>query len=355
LAVGLVLLVGFRITLNAVDSHVMDVGSASAIGADRIDHGEDLYSVRPGGDDHLDTYGPVTYLAYLPFEAIWPADGEGGATRAAKAAAVTFDVLIVGALLLLGARLRRGREGRALGLALAYAWAAYPFSLYALQANTNDGLVALLLVLALVAVSSPLGRGALVGLAGAAKFAPLVLAPLLATGRDDEPRRRAWPLFAAGLGSVLALSVFAYLPDGGLREFYDATIGYQLGRQSPFSIWGLHPSLSWLQSSVKVGGALLAVVVAFVPSHRDTRQVAALAGAVLIAAQLAVDHWFYFYIVWFAPLALAAMFGAYRLGATTSSVPSRRRDVVPAAASQTPTLAGSPASTSKRAGVSGSA
>ena len=355
LAVGLVVLVGFRITLNAVDSHLMDVGSASVIGADRIDHGEDLYSVKPGADDHGDTYGPVTYVSYLPFEAIWPADGEGGATRAARAAAISFDLVVIGALLLLGMRTRRGREGRTLGLAMAYAWAAYPFSLYALQANTNDALVAGLLVLALVAISSPLGRGALLGLAAAAKFAPVVLAPLLASGRGDERRRRAWPLFGAGLGSVVALSLFAYLPDGGLRELYDATIGYQLGRESPFSLWGLHPSLSWLQSAVKVAGAVLAVAVAFLPRGRDLRQLAALGAAVLIAAQLAVTHWFYFYIVWFAPLALAAMFGAYRSGASITSVPARRRELAPAGVSQTPTLAGSSASTSNRAGVSGSA
>ena len=49
-------------------------------------------------------------------------------------------------LFLLGRRLWEGREGRTLGLALAFAWAAYPYSTYVLQSNTNDGLVAMLLV-----------------------------------------------------------------------------------------------------------------------------------------------------------------------------------------------------------------
>ena len=34
-------------------------------------------------------------------------------------------------------------------------------------------------------------------------------------------------------------------PDGGVRELYDRTIGYQAGRPSPFSVWGLAPSLDF--------------------------------------------------------------------------------------------------------------
>ena len=46
----------------------------------------------------------------------------------------------------------------ALGVALAYAWVAFPYTLYALGANVNDGLVALMLVIALLVVSSPVAR-----------------------------------------------------------------------------------------------------------------------------------------------------------------------------------------------------
>jgi hypothetical protein len=63
---------------------------------------------------------------------------------------------------------------------------------------------------------------------------------------------------------------------------------------------------------VKVAGLVFAGALAFVPRRRDLRQVAALGAAALIAAQLSVNHWFYFYIPWFAPFALLAMFGAYR-------------------------------------------
>jgi hypothetical protein len=40
-------------------------------------------------------------------------------------------------------------------------------------------------------------------------------------------------------------------------------------------------------------------------------QIAALAAAVLIAFQIAADHWFYLYVVWFAPLVFVALFAAY--------------------------------------------
>ena len=136
------------------------------------------------------------FLAYVPFELIFPWHGTWDSLPAAHAAAITFDLLTVAGLLLLGRRLREGREGRTLGIALAYAWAAFPYSAYVLQSNTNDGLVAMLLVYSLLALRTPALRGALLGLATAAKFFPVALAPLLAAGTGD---RRARPLVRFGL------------------------------------------------------------------------------------------------------------------------------------------------------------
>ena len=49
--------------------------------------------------------------------------------------------------------------------------------------------------------------------------------------------------------------------------------------------------------------------------------VAALGAAVLIALQLGITHWFYLYIVWFFPLVMVALLGAYpeRVGALTAA------------------------------------
>ena len=308
MAVGLVLLVAFRVGLNLADSTVVDVGYASVVGADRIVHGEELYV---DNDVHGDTYGPVSYLAYIPFETLWPWSGSWDDVPAAHATAIAFDLLTIVGLMLLGSTLRRGREGRRLGLALAFAWAAYPFSLLALQENTNDLMIAALLVLSLAALRSPPGRGALLGLAAAAKFAPLAVAPLLAAGTGEQ-RGRALLGFVAAFAAVCAAVTVPFIPDGGLRELYDTTIGVQLGRGSPFSIWALQPSLDWLQTALKLGAAGLAVALAFVPRRRDARQVVALAAAVMIAVQLPATHWFYFYLAWVAPLVLATAMSAYR-------------------------------------------
>ena len=315
MAIGLVLLVAFRVGLNLADSTVIDVGYASVVGADRVVHGEELYV---DNDVHGDTYGPVNYLAYIPFEALLPWKGTWDSVPAAHAAAITFDLLTIVGLMLLGATLRPGRQGRQLGLALSFAWAAYPFSLLALQENTNDLMIAALLVLSLAALRSPPGRGALLGLAAAAKFAPLAIAPLLATGTGQD-RTRSWLRFGLAFAVVCVAATVPFIPDGGLRELYDTTIGYQLGRGSPFSLWALYPSLDWLQTLLKVGAVALAAALCFFPRERSPRQVVALAAAVMIAVQLPATHWFYFYLAWIAPLVLATSMSAYREPVLTAS------------------------------------
>jgi hypothetical protein len=299
---ALVFLVGFRIGLNVIDSNVIDVGYSGVVGADRIADGDPLYDGEFAPDNTMgNVYGPVAYLAYLPWEQLFPWDGVWDDLPAAHAAAITFDLAATLGLYVLGLRLR----GKALGVALAYAWVAFPYSLFALSTNTNDTLVAALLVWALVAATAPVARGALVALASAAKFAPLAVVPLFATlGR---PLR-----FAAALVLVLAALVLTFLPDEGLRDFYDTTLGFHASRESPFSVWGQEPGLDWLQTVVKIAVAGLAVAVAVLPRERDTVQVAALGAAVLIGLQLATVHWFYLYVVWFTPFVLAALFAAHQ-------------------------------------------
>jgi hypothetical protein len=323
-ALALVFLVGFRIALNATDSRVIDVGYSGVIGADRIAHGDELYGERFAKDnEHGDTYGPVSYLVYVPFEAALPWSGRWDDLPAGHAAAVAFDLLTLLGLLVLGVRLRDGPEGWALGVALAYGWAAYPYTTFVLQSNSNDALVAMLLVWAFVALRSPPARGALLALAAAAKFAPAALIPLLAreprpramrrsrlTGRATSPRTIA--AYAAAAAAVAAATFLPFLPDGGPRELYDRTVGNQLGRDSPFSVWGQEPSLATLHTILKAAAVGLALALALVPRRRTPAQLAALAAAVLIAVQLTVTHWFYLYVVWFLPLVLLALLAPLR-------------------------------------------
>jgi hypothetical protein len=316
LAMALVFLVGFRVALNVVDSSVIDVGYAGVIGADKITHGHGLYDAASFAKDneHGDTYGPVNYLFYVPFRQVFGFDGTWGHLPAAHAAAIAFDTLTMLGLFMLGRRLRAGPGGTKLGVALAYAWAAYPYTAFALDCNSNDALVAMVLVWALVLLRSPPGRGLMLGLGAAAKFAPLALAPLFATA-DLRHRWRGALVVSAVIAAVIVAAFAPFIPGhGGLRAVYDRTLGYQAGRGSPFSIWGQYPGLNGLWTAVKALAVAFAIAVAFLPRGARGKtpvQVAAFGAAVLVALQLAVSHWFYLYIVWFAPFVLVALFARY--------------------------------------------
>jgi hypothetical protein len=311
LAVGVVFLIGFRVGLNVTDSNVIDVGYAGVIGAQRIVQGKPLYGGYPADNEHGDTYGPVNYESYVPFQQLLGWSGRWDDLPAAHAAAIAFDLLAVALLFLLGRRVR----GPGLGIALAYAWVAYPFTLYALESNSNDSLVAVLVLAALLAASSPAARGALAALAGLTKFAPLALAPLLWThGRGSltaRRRARALALFAFAFVATAAVASIPALTHDSLRAIYERTLAYQANRESPFSIWGLYGGLSSLQAAVQGAALALALAVAFLPRRADLVGLAASAAAVLVAVQLGVEHWFYLYIPWFFGLAMLALLGQF--------------------------------------------
>ncbi len=307
LAVALVFLVGFRVGLNVTNSNVIDVGYAGVIGADRIVHGKQLYGGWPSDNAQGDTYGPVNYYAYVPFRLMFGWSGRWDDLPAAHAAAIIFDLLTMLGLFLLGRRVR----GPTLGVVLAYAWAAYPFTVYALSSNSNDSLVSMLLVLALLVITSAPARGVAAALAGFTKFAPLALAPLFMRGVDSRLRARSVIPYAMAFAITGLVVMAPVLLDGNLSKFWHDTITYQAGRGSPFSIWGLWGGLGVEQHIVQGAAVGLAIAVAFVPRRRDVMQVAALGAAVLILLQLGITHWFYLYIVWFFPLVIVALLGVY--------------------------------------------
>jgi hypothetical protein len=347
LVAGIVLLGGLRIGLDFTSGRVGDVGYGSAVGAYRMQHNEPLYVDSGKNDQHFDTYGPVNYLAYDPFvRVLEPTEqqlqaSENNDLPAARVAALVFDALTIIGLFLLGLRLRSGRAGRMLGLALAYGWVSFPYTLFPLMTNGNDTLIAMFLVYALLGLTSTPARGALIALAGAAKFAPLALAPLFATGRGDASRLRSWTSFSMVFALVMLVAVVPHIPaDGGLGVFYGQTIGFQLDRESPFSVWGQNAGLEPLLWIVKVAVVGVAVAVAFVPRRRDTLQVAALGAAVVIATQLTAVHWFYLYIVWFAPFLLVALFGGYSTARERAPAPPAEAVSPPPPAQRVPELLG---------------
>ncbi|HEX3391487.1 MAG TPA: hypothetical protein VHS55_02895 [Solirubrobacteraceae bacterium] len=320
LAIALVFLVGFRVALNVTDSNVIDVGYAGVIGAQRIVDGKSLYGSYPSDNEHGDTYGPVSYESYIPFEQVFGFSGHWDDLPAAHAAAIVFDLLAIALLFLLGRRVR----GPSLGIALAYAWAAYPFTLFTLQSNSNDTLVAVFVLAALLLASSPPARGVFAALAGLAKFAPLALAPLLAThglpGLARARQARALALFCGAFLLTAALVSIPALTHDSLHTIYQRTLVYQSERESPFSIWGLYgvaptggraaaPWLSTAQAVVEALAIVLALALALLPRRADLVGLAACAAAILIAVQLGIDHWFYLYIPWFFGLVMLALLG----------------------------------------------
>jgi hypothetical protein len=325
LAVAVVFLLGFRIALNVVDSNVIDVGYAGVIGAQRVVQGKALYGNWPVDNEHGDTYGPVNYEAYVPFEQVFGFSGHWDDLPAAHAAAIFFDLLATCLLFLLGRRVR----GPSLGIVLAYAWVSYPFTLYALENNANDTLVAVLVAAALFAASRPALRGGLAALAGLTKFAPLALAPLFATyglspsaGVLDNgvvvlTVRAPWRaqvrrllFFGLGFVAAAALAAIPALRHDTLHTIYERTLVYQANRGSPFSVWGLYGGLHGLQVAVEIAAVALALALAVILRGRDLVALAAACTAVLIAVQLGMDHWFYLYIPWFAAPALLALLGS---------------------------------------------
>jgi hypothetical protein len=336
LVVGIIFLVGFRVGLNVTNSNVIDVGYSGVIGANRLAHGTPLYGTWPSDNAHGDTYGPVDYYAYVPFERLLGWSGRWDDLPAAHAAAIAFDLLTIVGLFLLGRRVR----GPTLGIVLAYAWAAFPFTLYVSNTNGNDSLVALLIVAALLAATSPPARGAFAALAGLTKFAPLALAPLLsrtpsgfARARPGPPRSgpRAFVGYALAFAVTAALAMLPVILDGSWRTFWNHSLGFQQDRGSPFSLWGLYGGLHGVQKAVQLAAIAFALALGIWPRRPTIIQVAALGAAVLIALQLSLTYWFYLYIAWFFPLVMLALFG--RLGLPAGDPPDTAA-TAPAAAAQ---------------------
>jgi hypothetical protein len=305
LALGVVFLIGFRIALNVTDSNVIDVGYAGVIGASKIVHDKPLYGHYPSDNEHGDTYGPFNYEAYVPFQQIFGWSGTWDDLPASHAAAIVFDLLAMALLFLIGRRMR----GPTLGIALTYAWAAYPFTLYDLESNSNDSLVAVLLLAAVLAASyrarlAPAACGAMAALAGLTKVA--TYGP---PGMPLARRMRSLALYLFAFVGTVALASIPALSHDSLHTIYERTIVYQSKRESPFSAWGLY---GWhgAERVVEAAAVVAALALALVPRRSDLVGLAAACGAVMLLVELGLEHWFYLYIPWFFGLVIVALLGS---------------------------------------------
>ena len=353
-----VFLAGFRVGLNVQSSNVIDVGFSGVIGAHRIANGEAPYGNMPvqgnrkpcgpadaegeireriqtngrceASNERGDTYGPVSYLSYVPGFLAFGWSGKWDKLPAAHATSIGFDLLCILGLALVGLRF----GGARLAAALAFAWVSYPFTQYASNANTNDTILPAFLIFGFWLVTSAWARGAAVALAGWTKFAALLVAPAwLAYPRALPPPRTA-AAYAAGFGiaTLAAFSILLLEPDPAhaARVFYDRTIGWQLGRESPFSIWdwgqyharGI-PDLHLPHQVLKVLVLAGAIAAAFIPRRRSPLQLAALTAALLMGFELVLTHWFYLYIPWFFPFVAIAVLAPAARAASNDDRPDR--------------------------------
>jgi hypothetical protein len=342
LVAAAVFLAGFRIGLNIESSNVIDVGYAGVIGGHRIANGEAPYGHMPvqgdlkacgpadaegeirervqtngrceSSNDRGDTYGPVSYLSYVPGYLAMGWSGKWDELPAAKFTTLGFDLLCIVALALIGRRFGDMR----LAATLAFAWTAYPFTQYVSNSNTNDTIPPALLLFGFLLLTSPFLRGWFGALAGWAKFAALIVAPLWATYPDVRVRLREKLVFVLGFAAatLAAFSILLLEPNAAdaARVFWDRTLGWQLGRESPFSIWDWDqyhargiPDLSLPHRAVQVLVVLGALAAAILPFRKSPLQLAALTAALIAAFQLVLTHWFYLYIPWFLPFVAIAI------------------------------------------------
>ena len=333
LAAATVFVAGFKVGLNVRDSNVIDVGYAGVIGAERITHGQSPYGHFPveenlkacgpadregeirnriqtngrceGANPNGDTYGPVAYLTYLAGYAFFGWSGKWDTLPASHFTAISFDLLCLIGLGLVGRRF----GGLRLGVTLAFAWAAYPFTQYVSNSNTNDAIMPAFLIWGLWLCTAPWARGAFAAFAGWTKFGALIVAPLWATYPEFRRSRRMALKFAGGfaLATLASFSVLLLEPNvlHAVRVFWDRTISPQVNRHSPFSLWdwrqyhaGL-PDLAWLQKVLQALLLVGAAVVAFLPRRKSPLQLAALTAALLIGFEIVLTHWFYLYLPWF--------------------------------------------------------
>lgn len=343
LVAATVLLVGFRVGLNAERSEVIDVGYAGVIGADRLANGKTPYGNFPVKDtgnpcgranvdgeirDWIqsngrcetpnplgDTYGPVNYHAYLPGLWLFDWSGKWDSLHAVHFTTIVFDLLAILGLAAVGFRF----GGVRLAALLAFAWAASPLTQYVSSSNTNDAIMPALLIWGFWAASSPAGRGAFAAAAAWTKLAALIIVPLWAT--YPEPRGRRSLTFIATFAVVTVLSFWVLIlrsdPADALRVFYERTFEIQADRTSPFSLWdwgqyharGI-PDLEWVQKVLQVLVVGVALALSVVPRRKSPLQLAALTAALLMGFQFVLTHWSGLYIAWFFPfLALAVLAG----------------------------------------------
>ena len=227
-----------------------------------------------------------------------------------------FDLLCLLGLALVGRRF----GGPRLAATLAFAWAAYPFTQYASNSNTNDAIMPALPDLGLLARARRLGARRFrrarrldeVRARSCSRRCGLTYPDgCAAAGRARSSRS------ASRVATLVAFSVLLLEPTPlhAARVFWRshdrlpdrprvAVLALGLGPVPR----GRHPRPAPRPAGAR-GAARRrrARASAFVPRRKSPLQLAALTAALLIGFELVLTHWFYLYIPWFFPFVAFAL------------------------------------------------
>jgi hypothetical protein len=289
---------------------VSDVGYASMAGATQILDGRLPYGNLPtDGLVHGDTYPLLAYLAYVPAALISPVY---------HAFADLDGALWVATAFALAAALVLGRVG---GPRSALAFLAFPPLMVAASSGSNDTVAAALVACVLAAAARAGAASGALAAAAWVKVAPAAVLPIwFARGR-----RSAIPVAVAVAVTVATAGfVFALGGPAGFAEMA-RSLSFQAERGSFMSVWA---EIDFPAAQIAFQAALITgIVMAGLWAWRDralagdARRLAALAAAVLIGVQLAVNHWSATYLAWLFPLLAVALLSG---GRSTPSPPRAR-------------------------------
>lgn len=306
------------------------------------------------------TYGPVLYIAHIPFQigislvgsnvearerlsdnGSVPGDGAryvGPPVLATKLTLLFFHFMGVAGLIMVGRRL----AGLAVGLALAclYIGSAYVQGLGG-ETHFIGGMTfishiapAATTVLAFSALGRPFLAGTLLAVATGVLFYPAFFFPLW-LGYYFW-RGKEWRKFAAGflivcsaIGAGVLLMTHSSEDVSAIQAIYESTVGHQEAKHaygsSVFSFWGTHPELAdfWQRPFIegwyllKPSFLIFAFFIGasfFMARGRTAAQLALLTAAVAIAIQLWKSHAGGTYIEWYYPFLLIGLFAQRESG-----------------------------------------
>ena len=242
LLLAIAFLAAFRVALNVVDGNVIDVGYASVIGADQLTGGGPLYGAFPPDNEHGDTYGPVDLRRLRAVRGAAAVGRELGrpAGRARR-----------------GDRLRPRLRGPAVAARPAAARrdarAAARLPVDDLPVHADGRQLGLQRRARRAAGAGRAARGLTAGRArraGRARGPDEVRAARAGAAVRGVPAAAACSRPAPPSRRSLALALAPF----DLSVLWDRTLGFQAGRDSPFSIWGLYELPGALQAAAQVGG-----------------------------------------------------------------------------------------------------